>query len=93
MGHSSDAPCFPSKTTPVPVSSPIPYHEGARVLRLPELLFPLFFPSTKQLELWFSSLQEDAGQRLKWESMGLLGYEGGRERDLFCWFPLMPERS
>lgn len=66
--------------------------EGAGVLPLPEALLPLFSPSTKQLELWFSSLQEDAGQRLKWERMGLLGYEGGGEgKGLVCWFPLMPE--
>lgn len=68
-----------------------PPGRGAWSLHRPELLFPPFSPSTKQLELWFSSLQEDAGQRLKWERMGLLGSEGGRKRDLFCCFPLMPE--
>lgn len=30
--------------------------------------FP-FSSSTKQLELWFSSLQEDAGQKPRWEGM------------------------
>lgn len=68
---------FP-EISPAPVSSPAPYPGGVGVLHLPELLFPLFSPSTKQLELWFSSLQEDAGQRCKWERMGLLGCEGRR---------------
>lgn len=55
-------------------------------------LRPLSSPSTKQLELWFSSLQEDAGQRLKWERMGLLGYKGGAEgKGSVCWFSVMPE--
>lgn len=70
----------------------LPPPEGAGVLPLPEAPPALSSPSTKQLELWFSSLQEDAGQRLKWERMGLLGYKGGAEgKGSVCWFSVMPE--
>lgn len=39
----------------------------------PEFTTSPFSSSTKQLELWFSSLQEDAGQKLGWEDMVLWG--------------------
>lgn len=39
----------------------------------PEFTTSPFSSSTKQLELWFSTLQEDAGQKLGWEDMVLWG--------------------
>lgn len=84
--------CAPSleKAGPLPASAAAPAQSGLQPS--PSLKRGSFLPSTKQLELWFSSLQEDAGQRLKWERMGLLGYKGGGEgKGSVCWFPLMPE--
>ena len=73
-GTHGGCPMSPEKAFPLPISSPILHPQGAGVLHLLELLFPPLSPSTKQLELWFSSLQEDAGQRLRWERMGVLGW-------------------
>lgn len=61
VGHSNCVPC-PWRPSPSLISSPNLCPKRTRVLRLPEFAFPFFLsPSTKQLELWFSSLREDVG--------------------------------
>lgn len=58
------------------VSRHLPSLEFSLILRLfPEFTTSPLSSSTKQLEVWFSSLQEDAGQKLGWEGMVLRGEE------------------
>lgn len=76
--------CGRGAAAPVPLgsSSPIVHPEGQgslTVLRLPLS----FLCSTKQLELWFSSLQEDAGQTPGGQG-GVPVWEGGREGGAVC---------
>lgn len=65
------------------ISRDLPSPVSSLILHLfPEFTTSPFSSSTKQLELWFSSLQDDAGQKLRWEGHGTVGL--GEERLSCC---------